>query len=148
MTTSCDGSAAPTRPPPASSRPGVVVSADLMCAIDGQDIGAELARLVALGVDHVSCYTLTIDPGTPFERDGVQVDPDVAADAFGAAGTVLGAAGIARYEVSNHARPGAECRHNLGYWRSDWWLGLGPSASAHLPVPPPKSGSNPTLPVT
>jgi oxygen-independent coproporphyrinogen-3 oxidase len=112
---------------------GSTVSVDLMCAIEGQDVGAELDRIVALGVDHVSCYTLTIEEATPFERDGVEVDPDVAADAFDAAGSVLGAAGIARYEVSNHARAGHECRHNLGYWRSDWWLGLGPSAAALLP---------------
>jgi oxygen-independent coproporphyrinogen-3 oxidase len=113
---------------------GSTVSVDLMCAIDGQDVGAELERIDGLGVDHVSCYTLTIEEGTPFERDGVVVDPAVAADAFDAAGLVLGAAGIARYEVSNHARAGHECRHNLGYWRSDWWLGLGPSAAALLPA--------------
>jgi oxygen-independent coproporphyrinogen-3 oxidase len=123
----------------ASVRPGAVVSVDLMCAIDGQDVEAELRRVADLGVDHVSCYTLTVEPGTPFDRDGVVVDPDAAADAFDAAGEVLAAAGIARYEVSNHARPGAECRHNLGYWRSEWWLGLGPSAAAHLPPTSPGS---------
>jgi oxygen-independent coproporphyrinogen-3 oxidase len=115
---------------------GSTVSVDLMCAIGGQDIDAELERIAARGVDHVSCYTLTIEEGTPFERDGVEVDPDVAADAFDAAGSTLGAAGIARYEVSNHAQVGHECRHNLGYWRSEWWLGLGPSAAALLPPRP------------
>lgn len=110
-----------------------VVSVDLMSAIDGQDIVSELERIASLGVDHVSCYTLTIEAGTPFERTGVTVDPDVAADAFAAAGEVLGRAGLRRYEVSNHARPGAECVHNRAYWQSGWWLGLGPSAAAHLP---------------
>ena len=112
---------------------GVEVSVDLITAIEGQDVAAELERVAGLGVDHVSAYTLTIEEGTPFARDGVQVDPDVEAFAFDRAGHTLGDAGLVRYEVSNHARPGHECRHNLGYWRSDWWLGLGPSAAAHLP---------------
>jgi putative oxygen-independent coproporphyrinogen III oxidase len=112
---------------------GVGVSVDLITAVGGQDVDAELATVAALGVDHVSAYTLTIEEGTPFERDGVVVDPEDEANAFDRAGRVLGGAGLTRYEVSNHARPGHECRHNLGYWRSEWWLGLGPSAAAHLP---------------
>ena len=112
---------------------GAVVSVDLMVAVPGQDLEAELARIVALGTQHVSTYTLTIEAGTPFERDGVVVDPDDEAEAFGRSTEVLAAAGLRRYEVSNHARPGHECGHNLGYWRSDWWLGVGPSAAGHEP---------------
>jgi oxygen-independent coproporphyrinogen-3 oxidase len=111
----------------------VDVSVDLITAVEGQDVERELASVASLGVDHVSAYTLTIEEGTPFERDGVTVDPDTEAHAFDRAGDVLGAAGLGRYEVSNHARPGHHCQHNLGYWRSDWWLGLGPSAAAHNP---------------
>ena len=112
---------------------GAVVSVDLMVAVPGQDVDAELTRIVELGTPHVSTYTLTIEPGTPFARDGVAVDPDVEAHAFDRCAEVLSSAGLQRYEVSNHARPGSECRHNRAYWCSDWWLGLGPSASAHEP---------------
>jgi oxygen-independent coproporphyrinogen-3 oxidase len=114
---------------------GVDVSVDLITAVEGQDVGRELSTVASLGVGHVSAYTLTIEEGTPFERDGVVVDPEVEADAFDRAGQTLGRTGLERYEVSNHARPGKECLHNLGYWHSDWWLGLGPSAAAHLPPP-------------
>ena len=124
----------------ASQRPGSdATSADVMTAIDGQDVGRDLEVVAATGVAHVSCYVLTIEEGTPFDRDGVEVDPDAEWEALLAADEVLLAAGLARYEVSNHARPGAECRHNLAYWDNRCWLGLGPGASAHEPAPP---GSN------
>lgn len=112
---------------------GQQVSLDLIVAVDGQQVAADLARAVHTGVDHVSTYTLTIEPGTPFARDGVEVDATAEHDAIVAAGEVLGAAGLARYEVSNHARPGSECRHNQAYWDGASWLGVGPGASAHLP---------------
>ena len=114
---------------------GAAVSLDLIVAVDGQDVGVDLAEAVATGVDHVSTYTLTIEEGTPFARARVEVDPDAEHDAIVRAGEVLGAAGLRRYEVSNHARPGAECEHNRAYWDGAWWLGLGPGASAHLPGP-------------
>ncbi len=115
---------------------GLDVSVDLITAVEEQDVERELVTVASLGVDHVSAYTLTIEEGTPFARDGVAVDPDDEARSFDLAGSVLGATGLERYEVSNHARPDHECRHNLAYWRSDWWLGLGPSAAAHLPSSP------------
>ncbi len=114
---------------------GRAVSLDLIVAVDGQQVGVDLERAVDTGVDHVSTYTLTIEPGTPFARDGVEVDATGEHDAIVAASEVLGAAGLARYEVSNHARPGSECRHNQAYWDGAWWLGVGPGASAHLPRP-------------
>jgi oxygen-independent coproporphyrinogen-3 oxidase len=110
------------------------VSVDVMTAIEGQDVGADLARVAAEGVDHVSAYVLTIEEGTPFARDRVEVDADAEADALEAADAVLGAAGLCRYEVSNHAVPGHECRHNLAYWDNRCWLGLGPGAHGHEPV--------------
>ena len=110
-----------------------VVGADIITAIPGHDPRPDLAAVAASGVNHVSAYTLTIEPGTPFQHRGVEVDPDAEAAAHDVATRVLGAAGLRRYEASNHAGPGAECRHNQAYWRNDWWLGLGPSASAHVP---------------
>jgi oxygen-independent coproporphyrinogen-3 oxidase len=114
---------------------GLEVSVDVMTAIDGQDVSADLARVVAEGVDHVSAYVLTIEEGTPFARDRVVVDSDAEARALDAADDVLGAAGLRRYEVSNHARVGHECRHNLAYWDNRCWLGLGPGAHGHEPAP-------------
>jgi oxygen-independent coproporphyrinogen-3 oxidase len=109
------------------------VSVDLITAVPGQDVRCDLERVAATGVDHVSAYTLTIEEGTPFHRTGVEVDPDDEGVALRLASSVLGAAGFTRYEVSSHARPGHEARHNRAYWRSDWWLGIGPGAAAHHP---------------
>lgn len=112
---------------------GATTSVDVMTAIDGQDLTADLRAAVDLGVDHVSAYTLTIEPGTPFERLGVQVPDERAADALVLTTSVLAAAGFERYEVSNHARPGARSVHNRAYWTSAWFAGVGPSASSFLP---------------
>jgi coproporphyrinogen III oxidase-like Fe-S oxidoreductase len=90
------------------------------------------------GVDHVSTYGLTIEPGT---RLGAQVrrgdrpapDPDTMADRYAVADDVLAAAGLRWYELANWARePGARCRHNIGYWRSGDWWGIGPGAHSHV----------------
>ena len=113
---------------------GAVTSLDLITAVPGQDVVADLHAAVELGVDHISAYTLTIEPDTPFARDGVEVSAQAELDALHSADSVLGAAGYRRYEVSNHARPGCESVHNQAYWRNRHWLGLGPSASSHLPV--------------
>lgn len=109
------------------------VNADLITAVDGQDVARDLRTVAARGVDHLSAYTLTIEAGTPFGRAGVTVDPDAEADALRLAGEILPEFGLARYEVSNHARPGAECIHNRAYWLGRFWLGLGPSATGHEP---------------
>jgi len=111
------------------------VNADLIVAVPGQDIAADLDRLAATGVTHLAAYTLTIEDGTPFARRGVAVDEAAEAAALRLAGEVLSAHGLRRYEVSNHARPGHECAHNLGYWRGSSWFGVGPSATALLPGP-------------
>ena len=112
------------------------VSADLIVAVPGQDAERDLAVVAGTGVDHVSAYTLTIEPGTPFARRRVRVDEDDEVCALDAAARILGSAGFGRYEVSNHARPGSECRHNRAYWRNDCWVGLGPSAGGHEPAGP------------
>ncbi|MFN8051747.1 MAG: coproporphyrinogen-III oxidase family protein [Acidimicrobiales bacterium] len=113
---------------------GAVTSLDLITAVDGQDLAADLAAAVATGVHHVSAYTLTIEEGTPFERAGVHVAEEAERDAIDLVASTLSAAGFGRYEVSNHARPGAQCAHNRGYWEHDASLGVGPSAASLLDV--------------
>ncbi|MBM3682961.1 MAG: coproporphyrinogen III oxidase family protein [Actinobacteria bacterium] len=112
---------------------GVTLNADVISCVEGQDLAADLAAVVARGIDHCSVYTLTIEPDTPFARRGVRVDEEVERRAILTAAEVLGAAGFERYEVSNHARPGHRCRHNSGYWAGESWFGVGPSATGHEP---------------
>ncbi|MFW2830113.1 radical SAM family heme chaperone HemW [Sphingomonas sp. ID0503] len=112
------------------------VSFDLIYARPGQTPkawDAELARALAFGTGHLSLYQLTIEPGTRFATlvaNGTlsPLDNDAAADLFELTRARTGAAGIPAYEVSNHARPGQESRHNLAYWRYDDYLGIGPGA--------------------
>jgi putative oxygen-independent coproporphyrinogen III oxidase len=112
---------------------GFEVSADLITAVAEQDAAADLRALAATGVPHVSVYTLTIEPFTPFALRGVKVDEERAADDFELAAGILAEHGLERYEVSSHARPGHESRHNQVYWHGRHFLGLGPSAAAFLP---------------
>jgi oxygen-independent coproporphyrinogen-3 oxidase len=98
---------------------------------------AELTRALAHADGHLSVYQLTVEPGTPFalrQRQGALVMPadDVQADLYELTQERLGAAGLPAYEISNHARPGEACRHNLLYWRSGEWLGIGPGAHGRL----------------
>jgi oxygen-independent coproporphyrinogen-3 oxidase len=112
---------------------GLRVNADVITAVPGQDAVLDLIRVAETGVGHMSVYTLTIEPHTPFALRGVRVDPEREADDFEAAAPLLAAYGLRRYEVSNYARPGEEARHNLAAWRGEFYLGLGPSASSYLP---------------
>ena len=94
---------------------------------------AELHRALSFGTEHLSLYQLTIEPGTQFAtllRQGTltPLDADLAADQFAATRATLAAAGLPAYEISNHARPGAESRHNLTYWRHGDYVGIGPGA--------------------
>lgn len=116
---------------------GWSVNADLIVAVPGQgpdEVAADLRRVAERGVHHLAAYTLTIEPATPFERRGVVVDEEAERSALQLAVEVLPDFGLHRYEVSNHARPGHECAHNLGYWRGACWFGAGPSATAQLPA--------------
>lgn len=116
-------------------------SADLMFALPGQtvaELDADLDVLLAADVPHVSVYGLTWEPGTPFRRaldEGrlAAADDDRWADLAEHLVARLEAAGLARYEVSNFARPGHESRHNLLYWTDRPYLGVGPSAHGYLP---------------
>ena len=112
------------------------VSIDLIYARPDQtqeEWRQELSQALALGTSHLSLYQLTIEPSTRFATDvrrGV-FDPladDPAADLFALTREMTAAAGIPAYEISNHARPGEESRHNLTYWRYRDYHGIGPGA--------------------
>ncbi|WP_066664375.1 MULTISPECIES: radical SAM family heme chaperone HemW [unclassified Sphingomonas] len=112
------------------------VSFDLIYARPGQSMAdweAELRQALSFGTEHLSLYQLTIEPGTRFatlaaKGDLVIPDSDAAADLWDVTQALTGAAGLPLYEVSNHARPGAESRHNLSYWRYTDYAGVGPGA--------------------
>ena len=112
------------------------VSFDLIYARPGQseaDWEAELARALGYGTGHLSLYQLTIEPGTRFATLVAQgkltpADPDHGATLYELTQAMTGAAGISAYEISNHARPGQESRHNLTYWRYGDYAGIGPGA--------------------
>ena len=94
---------------------------------------SELRQALSYGTDHMSLYQLTIEPGTRFEtmvRTGqfLPADNDDAATLYDMTQSISAAAGLPAYEISNHARPGSESRHNLSYWRYDDYIGIGPGA--------------------
>jgi oxygen-independent coproporphyrinogen III oxidase len=115
------------------------LSGDLIYAIPGQtldDLDEDLSRALELGSEHLSCYNLTYEPRTAMtarlERGLIDPCPEeLEIEMFEHAALRLGDAGFERYEVSNYAKPGQACRHNLAYWRQDDWLAGGPSAAGH-----------------
>lgn len=115
---------------------GLNVSADLMIAVPGQDVARDLRALVQTGVPHLSVYSLTIEPHTPFARRGVQVSEDQDADDYLLAQELLAGYGYLHYEVSNYAKPGYASRHNQVYWRGEPYLQAGPSAVGFWAEPP------------
>ena len=117
------------------------VSFDLIYARQGQSLRAweaELAEALAMAIDHLSLYQLTIEQGTRFgdlaERGRLRDLPsdDLSADMYAATQEITVAAGMPAYEISNHARPGAESRHNQIYWRYGDYAGIGPGAHGRL----------------
>ena len=112
---------------------GFAVSADLIIAVPGQNAAQDIHRLATSGVQHLSVYSLTIEPHTPFALRGVQVDETQDYQDYLLAYETLQGYGLARYEVSNYARPGWESRHNQYYWSGDYFLALGPSAASLVP---------------
>ena len=115
-------------------------SFDLIYARPAQtadDWRRELDEALGLAGDHLSLYQLTIEPGTAFATrarrgDLVPLDDETAAGLYEATQDRLAAAGLPAYEISNHARPGGECRHNLAYWRYQDYVGIGPGAHGRL----------------
>lgn len=116
------------------------MSFDLIYARPNQTIAAwdeELKQAISYAVDHLSLYQLTIEEGTPFyglHKAGKIITPDEehAAQLYEATQEITAREGLPAYEVSNHARPGAESRHNLTYWRYGDYAGIGPGAHGRL----------------
>jgi oxygen-independent coproporphyrinogen-3 oxidase len=118
------------------------VSFDLIYAREGQTVGAwhdELSRALDHAADHLSLYQLTIEEGTPFaarHAAGTLHTPkgEEAREMYLLTQELCEAAGLPAYEVSNHARPGAQSRHNLIYWRGHDYAGIGPGAHSRITV--------------
>lgn len=115
------------------------ISADLMLAIPMQtleSLNSILDRLLKLPLAHVSAYLLKVEKGTPLSSDSLLLekvpDEDETADMYLMTAEKLSAAGFEQYEISNFARKGFECRHNLKYWRCEEYFGIGPSAHSFL----------------
>lgn len=123
-------------------------SFDLIYARPHQTVAAwraELGAALALAGDHLSLYQLTIEAGTAFAASAASgalagVGEARAAALYDATQETMAAAGLPAYEISNHARPGAECRHNLTYWRYGEYAGVGPGAHGRLALAAPGGG--------
>ncbi|MGQ9651176.1 MAG: radical SAM family heme chaperone HemW [Phycisphaerae bacterium] len=113
---------------------------DLIFGIPGQTLhtwNQSLEAAIDLGPDHVACYGLTYEPGTPLvlRRDSGQIipiDEEVETEMYMLAIDRLAEAGFQQYEISNFARPGGQCQHNLRYWRSRPGIGVGAAAASYL----------------
>jgi oxygen-independent coproporphyrinogen-3 oxidase len=120
---------------------GLAASVDLIYGTPGESLDdwrRSLEAAIALEPGHISAYALVIEPGTKMgaqlrRGEVTPTNPDVQADMYEAADSALSAAGYAWYEVSNWARsPGERCRHNVAYWTSQDWWGVGPGAHSYL----------------
>ena len=116
------------------------VSLDLIFGLIEQPLGRwqeTLERALTLRPEHLSCYALGVEPGTPLHYrvargELPEPDPDIAAAQYEWTRERLARADYRHYEISNWARPGSECRHNLTYWRNRSYLGVGPGAHSYL----------------
>jgi len=116
------------------------VGLDLIYGLPGQTVDGwqrTLEAALALPVDHLSCYALTVEDGTALARrveagDVTMPEPDLVADLYELASDVLGAAGFDQYEISNWARPGHQSRHNRTYWTDGEYLAFGAGAHGYL----------------
>ena len=117
------------------------LNADLMFALPGQtrqDYRETIDRVCALGPKHISAYSLILEEGTPLYREAAAgrisvPDDDAAAEMYLLGREELEKRGFRQYEISNFAKEGFSCRHNMGYWQGAWYLGLGVSAHSMLP---------------
>lgn len=115
-------------------------SLDLIFGVPGQTAASwrkSLARAVELGPEHLSCYGLTYEAGTALHQrkidgDVTPMDHDLEADLYELTIAELTKAGFAHYEISNFARPGRECAHNLVYWHNEPYVGIGPAAAGYV----------------
>jgi putative oxygen-independent coproporphyrinogen III oxidase len=116
------------------------VSVDLIYGVPSETINdwtQTLTAALALDIDHVSAYALIVEEGTRLAREVSRgaismPDDDETADKYLLADEMLSAHGMSWYEVSNWSSPGGECRHNMAYWRSENWWGIGPGAHSHI----------------
>lgn len=121
-------------------------NADLIFGAPGQtlaDLRSDVEGVMAYDLPHLSAYSLTVEQGTPLHERvarGLQLPPDdsLQADMLDVLPEWLAQWGLARYEVSNFARPGHECRHNLAYWTGQFYLSAGVGAHGFLPAPGPE----------
>jgi oxygen-independent coproporphyrinogen-3 oxidase len=114
------------------------VSVDLMYGLPGQTLDGwsnDVSRVIGLGPEHVSTYCLQLGPDAlrAKKQGSVKLPGDeLTAEMYYKAKDALEAAGYRHYEISNFAKPGFDCRHNVNYWRDGEYLGLGPSAASHV----------------
>ena len=116
------------------------ISLDLMYGLPGQSLESwtyTVRALLLLEPSHISCYALTVEDGTKLSRNMAlnlvpRIDDALQIAMESAAETILGEAGFVRYEISNYAKPGFACRHNMLYWTDGDYLGLGPSAQSYV----------------
>ena len=116
------------------------VNLDLIYGTPGEsddDLIASVEAALDAGIDHLSAYALIVEDGTALSRkiqrgELPMPDDDVCADRYEIIDARMQAAGLPWYEVSNWAKPGGECQHNLAYWRSQDWWGIGPGAHSHV----------------
>ena len=129
-------------PSPSRARRSTATSFDLIYARPRQTPqmwADELKHAIAEAAEHLSLYQLTIEPETPFHTlhaagKLVIPDDDTARALYDMTQEICERAGLPAYEISNHARPGAECRHNLVYWRAHEYAGIGPGAHGRLDI--------------
>ncbi|MDD3276834.1 MAG: radical SAM family heme chaperone HemW [Kiritimatiellales bacterium] len=110
------------------------ISVDLMFGVPGQTMAmldSDLDRALALGPEHIAIYNLMYEEGTPMEARLDRLDEGLERDMYDRIRARLKAAGFVHYEISNFARPGFECRHNLLYWSGGEYFGCGPAAHSH-----------------
>jgi putative oxygen-independent coproporphyrinogen III oxidase len=115
------------------------VSADIIYATPGEtddDLRRTLDGVLDSGINHLSAYSLIVEPGTRLaaqvnRKEIAEVDDDVAASRYAIVDAYAHAQGLSWYEVSNWSKPGAECRHNLGYWQGGEWWAIGPGAHGY-----------------
>jgi oxygen-independent coproporphyrinogen III oxidase len=116
------------------------ISIDMIFGVEGEDLSAwqsELEKAVDCGCQHISCYSLSYEKDTPLfrmrEKKAITpLDDDIAAQMYAYAISCLPKMGFKHYEVSNFAKPGFECGHNLNYWNNNPYIGLGPSAVSYV----------------
>jgi oxygen-independent coproporphyrinogen III oxidase len=116
------------------------INLDLIYGLPGQSLAdwrGTLDMALAMAPEHLSLYALTLEPGTPLwraveEKSLAGIDPDLVADQYEMAEDILAVHGYQHYEISNWAKPGQECRHNLVYWHNRPYLGIGVAAHSYL----------------